>query len=79
VNDANDSRTRREVSLPRLTLTLAGQSCFHAKPRERPELHASLGHLAQARAFLDRALALQTSVAERALLERKRAALDRAQ
>ena len=39
------------------------------------ELHASLGHLDQARAFLDRALEQQTSPAERALLRRKRAAL----
>jgi RNA polymerase sigma-70 factor (ECF subfamily) len=39
------------------------------------ELHASLGHLEQARSFLDRALALQTSPAERALIRRKRAAL----
>jgi RNA polymerase sigma-70 factor (ECF subfamily) len=40
------------------------------------ELHASLGHLDEARAFLDRALEQQGSPAERALLERKRAALD---
>jgi RNA polymerase sigma-70 factor (ECF subfamily) len=40
------------------------------------ELHASLGHLGQARAFLDSALEQQTSTAERALLRRKRAALD---
>jgi predicted RNA polymerase sigma factor len=39
------------------------------------ELHASLGHLAEARAFLDRALEQQTSPAERALSRRKRAAL----
>jgi predicted RNA polymerase sigma factor len=39
------------------------------------ELHASLGHLDQARAFLDAALAQQTSPAERALLHRKRAAI----
>jgi predicted RNA polymerase sigma factor len=39
------------------------------------ELHASLGHLDEARAFLDRALEQQTSPAERALLRRKRAAL----
>jgi predicted RNA polymerase sigma factor len=39
------------------------------------ELHASLGHLDQARMFLDSALEQQTSVAERALLRRKRAAL----
>ena len=39
------------------------------------ELHASLGHLDEARAFLDRALEQQTSPAERALLMRKRAAL----
>jgi len=41
------------------------------------ELHASLGHIDEARAFLDRALAQQTSPAERALLRRKRAALGR--
>lgn len=41
------------------------------------ELHASLGQLEQARAFLDRALEQQTSPAERALLHRKRAALAR--
>ncbi|MEY2935332.1 MAG: hypothetical protein RL033_6081 [Pseudomonadota bacterium] len=40
------------------------------------ELHASLGQLAEAREFLDRALEAQTSPAERALLRRKRAALD---
>ncbi len=39
------------------------------------ELHASLGHLDQARTFFDAALAQQTSLAERALLRRKRAAL----
>ena len=39
------------------------------------ELHASLGHLDEARAFLDRALEQQPSPAERALLRRKRAAL----
>lgn len=39
------------------------------------ELHASLGHLDEARAFLDRALEQQTSAVERALLRRKRAAL----
>jgi RNA polymerase sigma-70 factor (ECF subfamily) len=39
------------------------------------ELHASLGHLDEARMFLDRALQQQTSPAERALLRRKRAAL----
>jgi RNA polymerase sigma factor (sigma-70 family) len=42
------------------------------------ELHASLGHLDEARALLERALAHQPSPAERALLERKRAELDRA-
>jgi RNA polymerase sigma-70 factor (ECF subfamily) len=41
------------------------------------ELHASLGHLAEARNFLDRALDQQTSPPERALLRRKRAALGR--
>jgi RNA polymerase sigma-70 factor (ECF subfamily) len=39
------------------------------------ELHASLGHIDEARTFLDRALEQQTSPAERALLRRKRAAL----
>jgi RNA polymerase sigma factor (sigma-70 family) len=39
------------------------------------ELHASLGHLDEARSFLDRALTQQSAPAERALLERKRAAL----
>jgi RNA polymerase sigma-70 factor (ECF subfamily) len=39
------------------------------------ELHASLGHLGEARAFLDRALDQQTSPAERALLRRKRDSL----
>ncbi len=39
------------------------------------ELHASLGHLEEARSLLDRALELQTSLPERALLRRKRAAL----
>jgi len=39
------------------------------------ELHASLGHMDQARTFLDAALAQQSSSAERALLRRKRAAL----
>lgn len=40
------------------------------------ELHASLGQLEEARGFLERALEAQTSPAERALLRRKRAALD---
>ncbi len=40
------------------------------------ELHASLGHIDQARHFFERALEQQTSRAERALLERKRAALE---
>jgi predicted RNA polymerase sigma factor len=39
------------------------------------ELHASLGHVDEARSFLDRALEQQTSPAERALLRRKRSAL----
>jgi RNA polymerase sigma-70 factor (ECF subfamily) len=39
------------------------------------ELHASLGHLEEARGFLDRALRQQTSPLERALLRRKLAAL----
>jgi RNA polymerase sigma-70 factor (ECF subfamily) len=41
------------------------------------ELHASLGHLDEARAYLDRALEHQPSPPQRALLRRKRAALDR--
>jgi RNA polymerase sigma-70 factor (ECF subfamily) len=40
------------------------------------ELHASLGRVEEARRFLDRALAQQSSSPERALLLRKRAALD---
>jgi RNA polymerase sigma-70 factor (ECF subfamily) len=40
------------------------------------ELHASLGHIELARELLDRALEEQSSPAERALLRRKRAALD---
>ncbi|HEY2513007.1 MAG TPA: DUF6596 domain-containing protein [Polyangiaceae bacterium] len=40
------------------------------------ELHASLGHRDEARRFLEAALAQQTSPAERALLQRKRAALE---
>ena len=39
------------------------------------ELHASLGHIEEARSFLDRALEQQAAPAERALLQRKRAAL----
>jgi RNA polymerase sigma-70 factor (ECF subfamily) len=39
------------------------------------ELHASLGHVSEARSFLDRALEQQPSPAERALLGRKRDAL----
>jgi RNA polymerase sigma-70 factor (ECF subfamily) len=39
------------------------------------ELHGSLGHIHEARSFLDRALELQASPAESALLRRKRAAL----
>jgi RNA polymerase sigma-70 factor (ECF subfamily) len=41
------------------------------------ELHASLGNLDEARAYLDRAVAHQTSPAQAALLRRKRAALTR--
>ena len=41
------------------------------------ELHASLGELAVARTYLDQALANQPSRVQRALLERKRAALER--
>jgi RNA polymerase sigma factor (sigma-70 family) len=41
------------------------------------ELHASLGNLDEARAYLDRAVAHQTSPAQAALLRRKRAALAR--
>jgi RNA polymerase sigma-70 factor, ECF subfamily len=40
------------------------------------ELHASLGRIHEARKFLDRALEQQSSPAERALLLRKRAALE---
>jgi predicted RNA polymerase sigma factor len=43
--------------------------------RTYAELHASLGHIDEARAFPDRALEQQTSPAERALSRRKRAAL----
>ncbi len=39
------------------------------------ELHASLGDVEQARSYLDRALEQQVAPAERALLQRKRAAL----
>jgi RNA polymerase sigma-70 factor (ECF subfamily) len=39
------------------------------------ELHASLGHLDEARSFLERALSHQSSPAEKALLRRKLAAL----
>jgi RNA polymerase sigma-70 factor (ECF subfamily) len=39
------------------------------------ELHASLGHITEARIYLDRALEQQASPAERALLRRKRSAL----
>jgi predicted RNA polymerase sigma factor len=39
------------------------------------ELHASLGHIEQARNFLDQALGQRVSRAERALLQRKRLAL----
>jgi predicted RNA polymerase sigma factor len=41
------------------------------------ELHASLGHMAEARVCLDRALEQRTSASERTLLLRKRAALGR--
>lgn len=41
------------------------------------EMHASLGELDRARGYLDRALAHQPSRVQRALLERKRAALAR--
>ncbi|MEP6941143.1 MAG: DUF6596 domain-containing protein, partial [Rudaea sp.] len=41
------------------------------------DLHASLGHLQEAREYLDRALAHQSAPAQRALLTRKRFALDR--
>jgi RNA polymerase sigma factor (sigma-70 family) len=39
------------------------------------ELHASIGHMAEARVYLDRALEQRTSSSERTLLLRKRAAL----
>jgi RNA polymerase sigma-70 factor (ECF subfamily) len=41
------------------------------------DLHASLGNLDEARTYLDRALACQSSPAQRALLRRKRATLAR--
>jgi RNA polymerase sigma-70 factor, ECF subfamily len=41
------------------------------------DLHASLGNLEEARAYLDRALEHQSSSAQRALLRRKRSALER--
>jgi RNA polymerase sigma-70 factor (ECF subfamily) len=41
------------------------------------ELHASLGQLDEARGYLDRALAHQSSPVQRILLERKRAAIER--
>jgi predicted RNA polymerase sigma factor len=41
------------------------------------ELHASLGHLDEARVYLRRALECQSSRAQRRLLERKLASLDR--
>jgi hypothetical protein len=40
------------------------------------DLHASLGNLPEARAYLERALGQQSSPPERALLARKRAALE---
>jgi len=40
------------------------------------DLHASLGNLEEARTYLDRALEHQSSQAQRALLQRKRAALE---
>jgi hypothetical protein len=42
-----------------------------------PSCTLSIGQLVGARAVLDRALELQTSPAERALLRRKRASLER--
>jgi hypothetical protein len=42
-------------------------------------LSGSLGNLDEARAYLDRALANQSSPAQRALLKRKRAALEETQ
>jgi RNA polymerase sigma-70 factor (ECF subfamily) len=41
------------------------------------DLHASLGNLEEARGYLDRALEHQSSAAQRALLRRKRTALER--
>jgi RNA polymerase sigma-70 factor, ECF subfamily len=41
------------------------------------DLHASLGNIEEARSYLDRALAKQSSPPQIALLKRKRAALDR--
>jgi len=40
-------------------------------------MHASLGNLDEARSYLDRALAHQSSGAQAALLRRKRVALER--
>ena len=40
------------------------------------DLHASLGNLDEARSYLDRALEHQTSPAQKALLERKRAGIE---
>ena len=45
--------------------------------RTKPQVNiGSLGHIEQARQYLDRALEEQSSPAERALLRRKRVALD---
>ena len=41
------------------------------------DLHASLGNLEEARGYLHRALENQSSLAQQALLRRKRAALER--
>jgi RNA polymerase sigma-70 factor (ECF subfamily) len=41
------------------------------------DLHASLGNLEEARGYLERALEHQSSPAQKALLRRKRAALER--
>lgn len=64
--DALDAIPEREL-ITRYPYALAGYA----------ELHASLGDLEQARAFLDRALEHQPSPSQRALLVRKRGALER--
>jgi RNA polymerase sigma-70 factor (ECF subfamily) len=79
----------RAIAIAMLTGALAGLDELDAIPERElidrypyalaayAELHASLGELEPARAYLDRALAHQPSRIQRALLERKRAALAR--